>query len=73
MNASNLLTKLRRAHFDVAANREALIMRPRDLLADALRAEIRAHKRTFWPSFHAVAGAFLAALARLRKSAASQR
>jgi len=29
----------------VAANGEALVIRPRDLLTDELRAEIRAHKR----------------------------
>jgi hypothetical protein len=45
MNAPNLLTKLRGAGLQVAANGDALIIRPRDLLTDELRAEIRAHKR----------------------------
>jgi hypothetical protein len=45
MTATNLLTKLRDAGLRVAADGDALTVRPRELLTDELRAAIRAYKR----------------------------
>ena len=45
MTAAELLTTLRRRGLTLAAHGDALIVRPRDLLTDELRAAIRTHKR----------------------------
>ena len=45
MTAADILTRLRNRGLTVAADGDALIVRPRDLLTDELRAAIRAHKR----------------------------
>lgn len=45
MTAANLLTKLLDAGLRVAADGDALTVRPRELLTDELRAAVRAHKR----------------------------
>jgi TubC N-terminal docking domain len=44
MSAINLLSRLRDAGLKVAANGDALVIGPRDLLTDELRAAIRSHK-----------------------------
>src|SRR5215475_99331 len=44
MTAAHLLTTLRAMGLVVSADGDALIVRPRDLLTDELRAAIRAHK-----------------------------
>ena len=45
MTAAELLTTLRLRGLTLAADGDALIVRPRDRLTDELRAAIRAHKR----------------------------
>jgi hypothetical protein len=45
MSAADLLTTLRSRGLTLAADGDALAVRPRDLLTDELREAIRAHKR----------------------------
>jgi hypothetical protein len=45
MNATDLLTTLRNRGLTIAADGDALNVRPRELLTDELRAAIRTHKR----------------------------
>src|SRR5215470_12904392 len=45
MTAADLLTSLRGRGLTLTADGDALVVRPRDLLTDELRAAIRAHKR----------------------------
>ncbi len=45
MTVADLLTTLRSRGLTVAADGDALTVRPRELLTDELRAAIRAHKR----------------------------
>jgi len=45
MTAADLLRTLRKRGLTVAADSDALTVRPRNLLTDDLRAAIRAHKR----------------------------
>jgi hypothetical protein len=45
MTAADLLTALRNRGLTVSADGDALVVQPRELLTDELRAAIRAHKR----------------------------
>src|SRR5215471_12466031 len=45
MTAADLLTSLRGRGLTLTADGDALVVRPRDLLTDELRAAIRAHKQ----------------------------
>jgi hypothetical protein len=45
MTAADLLTTLRKRGLNIAADGDALVVRPRDLLTDELRLAIHAHKR----------------------------
>ncbi len=53
MTSAELLTRLRSRGLSVAADGNALIVRPRDLLTDELRAAIRAHKPAILAEFAA--------------------